>query len=137
MAELRLAVADLKASIEFYGGPLGLERADRDGDVRFRTGSTDLVLDPRERAVDGRELDYRTVLIVFHAADVEATYRGLRERGLVFDNRRVAYSKIGGTTRFTDPSGHRFCLYQPSHESLTWGSGAKVIEVAELAAATS
>lgn len=137
VAELRLAVDDLDASVAFYEGRLGLALLDRGpGTARFATGSAPIVLERRHTAVDGRRLDHRTVLIVFHAPGIESMREGLIERGLVFDNRRVAYSKIGGTTRFTDPSGHRFCLYEPSPESLTWGSGAKVIEVAALDAPT-
>ena len=137
VTELRLAVDDLDASIEFYSERLGLELLDSAADTaRFATGSAPLVLERRTTAVDGRRLDHRTVLIVFHASGIEGTREALIERGLAFDNRRVAYSRIGGTTRFTDPSGHRFCLYEPSPECLTWGSGPKVIEVAALGAPT-
>ena len=68
-------------------------------------------------------------------ADEAALAVTLIDRGLGFSTRRVAYSKIGGTTRFEDPSGHRFCLYEPSDDSLTWGSGQKVLAVAARAAA--
>jgi hypothetical protein len=47
----------------------------------------------------------------------------------------VGFSEIGGTIRFDDPSGHRLCLYVPSRESLTWGSGPKVLELAGAPAA--
>jgi predicted enzyme related to lactoylglutathione lyase len=138
VAELRLVVADLDASLAFYGDRLGLELLEAGArGARLATGSADLVLRAAETAVDGRRADHRTVLIVFHAAGIEDVREGLVERGVVFDNRRVAYSKIGGTTRFTDPSGHRFCLYEPSADSLGWGSGPKVIEVAALGAAAS
>lgn len=137
VAELRLAVDDVDVSVAFYEQKLGLELLERaTGSARFATGSAPLVLEQRTQAVDGRRLDRRSVLIVFHAAGIEGMREALLERGLEFDNRRVAYSKIGGTTRFTDPSGHRFCLYEPSPESLTWGSGPKVIEVAALSAPT-
>jgi predicted enzyme related to lactoylglutathione lyase len=137
VAELRLAVDDVDVSVGFYEQRLGLELLERGtGLARFATGSAPLLLEQRTRAVDGRRLDRRTVLIVFHTAGIEEVREDLVGRGVVFDNRRVAYSKIGGTTRFTDPSGHRFCLYEPSLESLTWGSGPKVIEVAALEAPT-
>jgi hypothetical protein len=55
--------------------------------------------------------------------------QALVQRGLHFKGTRVGYSDIGGTTRFVDPSGHVFCLYEPSQESLTWGSGSKVKEI--------
>lgn len=137
VAELRLAVDDLAGSVAFYRDRVGLEVLDAGGGTaRLGTGSADLVLEQRRAAVDGRALDRRTVLLVFHTPGIEEVREALiADRGLEFDTRRVAYSKIGGTTRFTDPSGHRFCLYEPSEESLGWGSGPKVIEVAARAAA--
>jgi predicted enzyme related to lactoylglutathione lyase len=135
-AELRLAVDDVQASVPFYGERLGLDAGvAQPGTARFRTATVDLLLEPRARAVDGRALDRRTVLIVFHTHDIEAARAELLDRGVVFDNRRVARSRIGGTIRFTDPSGHRFCLYEPSPETLLWGSGAKVIELSSRAVA--
>ena len=138
VAELRLVVDDLAESVAFYRDRLGLMPIARAGRAaRFATGSVPLVLEQRPTAIDGRRTDHRTVLIVFGARDIEELRLELLQRGLVFDNRRVAYSEIGGTVRFTDPSGHRFCLYTPSEECLTWGSGDKVIELAGLGAAGS
>ena len=54
--------------------------------------------------------------------------RALRARGLEFSP-PSGFSDIGGTARFRDPSGHTFCLYQPSAESLTWGSAGKVLDL--------
>jgi catechol 2,3-dioxygenase-like lactoylglutathione lyase family enzyme len=135
VAELRLAVRDVAESVAFYRDRLGLDvHADNDREARVRTASAEIVLERRELATDGRALDHRTVLIVFYADPVERVREELLERGLEFSNRRVAYSKIGGTTRFEDPSGHRFCLYQPSEESLKWGSGEKVLSLGALGA---
>jgi catechol 2,3-dioxygenase-like lactoylglutathione lyase family enzyme len=137
VAELRLAVDDVAESVAFYRDRLGLEVLEEGArEARLATASAALVLERRDVAVDGRRLDRRTVLIVFYAKPIEEMREALIDGGLVFSNRRVAYSKIGGTTRFEDPSGHRFCLYEPSDDSLTWGSGRKVLEVAAAGAAT-
>ncbi|MFC6887067.1 MULTISPECIES: VOC family protein [Actinomadura] len=125
---LVLVVADLAESVAYYGSVLGLRLLDRDGtSARFGTGTIDLVLRQGTSAPDGRPLRYDACLPVFYTADVvaaeaELSARGLRTRGLGF-------SDIGGTARFTDPSGHVLCLYQPSAESLAWGSGQKVMEL--------
>lgn len=135
VCELRLAVDDVGESVAFYRDLLGLEMvAESEREAHVRTASASLVLECRSRAADGRALDRRTVLIVFYAEPIEAMREALCARGLAFSTRRVAYSKIGGTTRFEDPSGHRFCLYEPSEESLTWGSAEKVSKVAALGA---
>jgi catechol 2,3-dioxygenase-like lactoylglutathione lyase family enzyme len=136
VAELRLAVDDVAESVAFYRDLLDLDVVDESpGQARIATASTDLVLERRSVGVDGRTLDRRTVLIVFYARPIQEMRETLIDRGLAFSTRRVAYSKIGGTTRFEDPSGHRFCLYEPSDDSLTWGSGQKVLAVAAGAAA--
>jgi predicted enzyme related to lactoylglutathione lyase len=136
ITELRLAVDDVFESVLFYRELVGLEVLEQGPrGARLATASADIVLERRDVSVDGRQLDRRTVLIVFYASPIEDMREALVEGGLEFSNRRVAYSKIGGTTRFEDPSGHRFCLYEPSADSLTWGSGRKVMEVAATAAA--
>ncbi len=128
--ELRLAVDDLDESVQFYEEFLDLELIrQRDESARFATGSVDLVLEQRDRALDGRALRRQTCLLVFHAADIEETHDALVARGVGFGNKRPAYSEIGGTSRFDDPSGNRWCLYQPSEECLAWESGPKVIDV--------
>lgn len=128
--ELRLAVDDLGESVQFYEDVLDLALIRQGGNAaRFATGSVDLVLEQRDRAVDGRALRRATCLLVFHTADIEETHDTLVERGVGFGNKRPAYSDIGGTSRFDDPSGNRWCLYQPSEECLAWESGPKVIDV--------
>jgi catechol 2,3-dioxygenase-like lactoylglutathione lyase family enzyme len=128
--ELRLTVGDLAASVSFYRDILGLELLDQvENMARFATGTVSLVLESNQIAADGRRLRHNTYLLVFHTSDIEQTRAALMQRGLVFKNRRVGFSEIGGTIRFKDPSGHPFCLYEPSAESLTWGSGRKVMEV--------
>jgi predicted enzyme related to lactoylglutathione lyase len=134
--ELRLAVEDLGESVCFYGEVLDLGLLEHAADrARFATGGVDLVLEPRDTAVDGRAPDRRTCLVVFYTPELETARTELESRGVDFGNRRGAFSEIGGTARFDDPSGHRFCLYQPSAESLSWESGPKVKELAAGAAA--
>ncbi len=128
--ELLLTVTDLSASIAYYGDILGLELLEQDKDqARFATGTIDLLLSVGQVAPDKRAIRYDKYLIVFYTQDIEATHAGLIERGLRFKAGRVGRSDIGGTARFADPSGHVLCLYEPSEESLTWGSGAKVREL--------
>jgi predicted enzyme related to lactoylglutathione lyase len=122
LAEIRLTAPGLADATTFYRDVLGLHQRD---DTRFATGTTDLVLDESRAAPDGRPVRHNACLIVFHTADVVGTQRELEQAGLVF-SQGAGFSDIGGTARFRDPSGHVFCLYQPSEESLTWGSGAKV-----------
>lgn len=128
---LRLRVLDLDASVAFYAGPLGLELVARtERSATFATGSVRLVLDRATDAADGRRPRTSTYLVVFHTPDVRAAQEELSRRGVTFRSGKAGYSEIGGTVRFDDPSGHRLCLYEPSAESLTWGSGPKVIEIA-------
>jgi catechol 2,3-dioxygenase-like lactoylglutathione lyase family enzyme len=125
--ELRLTVRDLPASVAFYADTLGLELREQEaGQARFATGTADLLLQAGETAPDGREVRYSAYLIVFYTRNIQEVYDSLGRRGLRFTSQRVGYSDIGATARFVDPSGHVFCLYEPSEESLTWGSGAKV-----------
>lgn len=129
--EVRLIVNDLAASTVFYRDRLGLEVLEQSEDgVRFATGTIDIVIQEGDLAPDGCPIHYHTCLPVFYTADIFETRDALIARGLVFKSARVGISDIGHTVRFIDPSGHIFCLYQPSEESLTWGSGPKVREIA-------
>jgi catechol 2,3-dioxygenase-like lactoylglutathione lyase family enzyme len=129
--ELRLTVDDLEASVAFYRDHLDLELLERtEQTARFATGTVALGLAQDAGAPDGREPRRHSYLLVFHAAEIEKTRQALIGRGLEFKGPRVGFSEIGGTIRFDDPSGQRFCLYVPSEESLSWGSGPKVLEIA-------
>jgi catechol 2,3-dioxygenase-like lactoylglutathione lyase family enzyme len=129
--ELRLTVDDLEASIAFYRDVLDLELVGRTGRAaRFATGTVSIGLEEGHEAPDGRRPRRHSYLLVFHTADIEGARTALLERGLEFRQPRVGFSEIGGTIRFDDPSGQRFCLYVASEESLTWGSGPKVLELA-------
>ncbi|OJF16238.1 VOC family protein [Couchioplanes caeruleus] len=129
IAELRVAVPDLDAAVPFYRDVLGLRPATVTEDAaRFRTGTLDLTVYRGAQSPDGRPIRYNACLMVFYTGDVVAAEQDLRERGLTF-SQGAGFSDIGGTARFRDPSGHVFCLYQPSAESLTWGSADKVMEL--------
>lgn len=129
--ELRLTVRDLDASVAYYRDVLGLELLSRTEEAaRFATGTVALALERGEVAPDGGEVAYSTYLIVFYCRDIEEMYSIMLKRGLEFKSNRVDYNEVGGTVRFDDPSGHRFCLYVPSEVSLTWESGPKVSEIA-------
>lgn len=129
--ELRLTVSDLDASIAYYRDTLGLELLGRtERAATFATGNLPLVLEAGRSAPDGRRPLYNTYLIVFYCDELEETVSVMSGRGLEFKSRRVDYNDVGGTVRFDDPDGHRFCLYKPSEESLTWESGPKVMEIA-------
>ena len=91
----------------------------------------DLILERRTAGRD-RQRRHDTYLIVFHTSDIVATQEQLAGRGAPFKRTRPGYSEIGGSSRFEDPAGHHLCLYQPSEESLTWGSGPKVMEIAHI-----
>jgi len=129
IGELRLAVPELAAAVSFYRDALGLRPVmETDDAVRFHTGSIDLTVYPGTQSPDGRSIRHNALLMVFYTADVVAAEQALRERGVTFSS-GAGFSDIGGTARFRDPSGHTFCLYQPSAESLTWGSADKVMEL--------
>lgn len=127
--ELELEANDLSESLHFYQETLGLILLEQNPETAtFATGNIRLVL--KGRAFHDRRPAKRSdgYLIVFHTNDITESYKELARRGLRFQS-EVSYSDIGGAARFRDPSGHVFCLYEPSAEALTWGSGAKVTEI--------
>lgn len=130
--ELRFTVDDIRASIRMYGEVLGLRLVERTSTTaRFATGTIDIVLQESTLAPDGLPIRRSAYLPVFYAADVVAMHAELQRRGLEF-SQDVGFSDIGGTARFLDNSGNTFCLYQPSAESLEWGSGEKVKELVRI-----
>jgi predicted enzyme related to lactoylglutathione lyase len=129
IVEMQLDVTDLGVSVPFYRDVLGLRTVDASPDgCRFRTGSLDLVLKYRPAPPRAEQPRYSALLAVFYMADVVSAARELTDRGLAFRT-GPGFSDIGGTARFSDPSGHVFCLYQPSPESLTWSSAGTVLDL--------
>jgi catechol 2,3-dioxygenase-like lactoylglutathione lyase family enzyme len=120
VAELRLRVTDPDASVPFYRDVLGLRQPDP-ATPAFATGSVPIVLEP---APSTGPVRHDTYLLVFHTPDIDRSTAELAASGLTFTGRSVGSKDIGRTIRFADPSGHRFCLYEPSDEALTYGSGA-------------
>jgi predicted enzyme related to lactoylglutathione lyase len=123
VSELRLVIDDMDTALAFYRDVFDLEPID---ETTFATGSVPI----RLVYGAGRAVRHESYLIVFYTPDIERTRDELTERGLIFKGPRVGYSEIGGTIRFDDPAGNRFCLYVPSEECLAWESGAKVMEIA-------
>ena len=135
--ELRLTVEDQASSVAFYRDTLGLKVLDEQHNVtRFRAGRVALSVTQARVAPDGRLPRKNTYLIVFYTNPIHEAFASLLRRGVPFKTPRPAESEIGYTARFEDPSGHTFCLYEPSAESLTWGSGAKVLELSAGAGAS-
>ncbi|MFI7000255.1 VOC family protein [Nocardia sp. NPDC050175] len=129
LLEVRLVVPDLDECLGYYLDAFGFELLDRtERSARLATGTTDLVLDESATAPDGQLVRRKSYLVVFHAPDIHAAYQAMRGRGVTF-SQDVGFSDIGATARFRDPGGNTFCLYQPSAESLAWGSGPKVVQL--------
>ncbi|MEV6599829.1 VOC family protein [Actinoplanes sp. NPDC051346] len=128
VAELRLRVPDVSASVDFYAKVLGLRQPDP-AVPTVATGSVPIVLDQAALAVDGRHIRHDTYLLVFHTPDIDRSTAELAAAGLTFTGRGVGSKEIGRTIRFTDPSGHRFCLYEPSDASLANSSGATLRKI--------
>lgn len=127
---LILAVNDLGHSIRFYGDILGLKTLNMDGDrARVDTTHLRIILQKRATAVDGRDLRFSGYLLVLYTPNIERAYADLSSAGVRFSGRRIAASAHGRTARFKDPTGHEFCLYEPSERAFGWPSGAKVREL--------
>jgi predicted enzyme related to lactoylglutathione lyase len=130
VTELRLRVSDITCAIAFYRDVLGLELLEVTAcTARLATGSVPIVLELGRLAVDGRPVRHDTYLLVFHTADINQMCASLTANGVHFSGRKVGQREIGYTIRFTDPSGNRYCLYEPSEEVLTWSSGPRVRQI--------
>lgn len=122
--ELRLGVQSVPHALPFYLDQLGLALTEQaPGHAVVSTGNL------RLRLQEGPALDKRGYLIVFHTPDLRTTRAVLERRGVVFRS-GVEDTEIGLTCRLSDPDHHVFCLYEPSDEALSWGAGAKIIEIA-------
>ena len=122
---LHFSVDDLAASIRFYEEALGIYLIHRTASTAtFATGNIRFVLDATTKTEPPPRRGYLTV---FYSPDIDETHEALRDRGLVLTDVRL--SEIGSTCRFKDPTGHRFCLYEPSEECLRWESGPTVTRI--------
>ena len=130
VTELALDVTDLSQELYFYRTVLGLSLEETSDDtIVVSATSGRLRLRCADITADGLPPQHDTYLLVFYAHPIEEAFDALTARGVIFSSQRVTHSQIGGTARFRDPAGHTFCLYDPSLESLKWGSGQKVIEL--------
>jgi catechol 2,3-dioxygenase-like lactoylglutathione lyase family enzyme len=130
VTEFRLQVMDLAMAIRFYRDALGLSVLDSTArTARLATGTVPLALEEDQRRTADGSARYDGHLLVFHTPDLRATRTLLAERGVRFTGRQIRRRDIGDTIRFTDPSGHGLCLYQPSEEVLGWPSGVKVKQI--------
>lgn len=130
VAELRFWVVDLDATVRFYRDVLGLQLISREMDTAsFETGVVTLVFERLLVAVDGQYLRRNTYLLVFHTCSIRRTCSALAAQGLAFKGRNIGSRELGRTIGFDDPSGNRFCLYEPSQESLMSPSGRKIRQI--------
>jgi predicted enzyme related to lactoylglutathione lyase len=124
--ELHLQVSDLAQSLHFYSDQLGLQLLQlKPEKLVFSAGDLKLVLHVKPKV---RIEPRRGFLMVFSTPDIQETHGALQKSGLQF-RAPVRFSEIGGSVRFIDPSGHVYCLYQPSEECLGWGSGETLMRI--------
>jgi predicted enzyme related to lactoylglutathione lyase len=124
--ELHLQVSDLAQSMHFYSNQLGLQLLQlKPEKLVFSAGDLKLVLHVKPKV---RIEPRRGFLMVFSTPDIRETYSALQKSGLQF-RAPVRFSEIGGSVRFIDPSGHVYCLYEPSVECLGWGSGETLTRI--------
>jgi catechol 2,3-dioxygenase-like lactoylglutathione lyase family enzyme len=132
VSSLQLIVDNLPVATRFYSDVLELPLKRQDEwTSTFTAGAVDLVLQ-RRTALQDPQRCHDKYLLVFYTPNIVAVQDALIARGVSFKRPRPGYSAIGGSSRFVDSEGHQLCLYQPSAECLTWGSGAKVMELAHL-----
>jgi catechol 2,3-dioxygenase-like lactoylglutathione lyase family enzyme len=130
--ELTIFVRDLDATSAFYRDVLRLPvLQSTERYASFVTGNLVVTL-AADAPVQAGLRRPTGLLIVFHAAPLAHAKEVLERDGVQFTT-ALRFSTIGGTVRFVDPEGHHFCLYEPSEETLGWGSGAKVKEILGLA----
>jgi catechol 2,3-dioxygenase-like lactoylglutathione lyase family enzyme len=129
---LFLFVSDIDAALDFYHRRLGLHIIETDDEVGVvKYDGHGVILATHKVGGDAAcavEMDLerpKGVATVFLVEDIERSVAGLTGVGVGFDA-GVEHSEIGATARFHDPDGHRFFLYQPSPNALTWPSGAKL-----------
>ncbi|MBG0566099.1 VOC family protein [Actinoplanes aureus] len=128
VTELRLRVTDPAACVPFYRDVLGLWQPEP-AEPAFVTGSVPIVLEAAPPVTNGCRVRHDTYLLVFHTPDIDRSTAELADAGLTFSGRGVGSKEIGRTIHFTDPGGHRFCLYQPSELALGYDSGATLREI--------
>jgi catechol 2,3-dioxygenase-like lactoylglutathione lyase family enzyme len=126
---LHLWLTELQPSLFFYKEVLGLEVLEQDeNSATFSTGNINLILHMQPGSATAFRQRRETYSIVFYTPKIEAIRDAMIARGISFQT-QLHYDTVGATIRFLDPSGHHFCLYEPSQECLAWESGRKVREI--------
>jgi catechol 2,3-dioxygenase-like lactoylglutathione lyase family enzyme len=120
-----LLVKDLASSIDFYSSKLGLPTLEvRQDAARIACGEVTLSLQLVSPS-DAYRCDRRSYLLVFYTPNAYGAASTLSGRGVRFRS-RVSDNDIGCTARLVDPDGHPLCIYTPSSDVLSWGSGPTV-----------
>jgi predicted enzyme related to lactoylglutathione lyase len=120
--DVLLSVPDPQAARVHYGQVLGLrEVSGPHGDeaISYDVGCFRLSIYPG--SAGSLDPDAPAASYVFHTDDCERERTALRNRGLAVGP--VQVGDIGVISRFRDPAGHDFYLYEPSREALSWPSG--------------
>lgn len=113
---IELFVRDPVAARDFYMDILGFRLVDEQGPegepplfIWLELGEVEILLRPGEPN-EAAEFRKATANIVLYTNHVEATARGLRARGLIFQGEDGP-----GCLTFTDLDGHWFQLVNPEH----------------------
>ena len=128
--------------VDLEGGPCSrASNADEEGVVKYDTGGVMLTTHSLETIREDHEIiDHpcppRTVnpvqmggkAVVFHVTDIDKVRDELADRGVNFAG-RPTLSEIGAIAEFTDPSGHKFYLYEPSVTAWSTPSGRKIRQI--------
>lgn len=136
MIYLFLFVRDVAEAATFYGRTLNLpvvEESPEAGVAKYNAGgiilATHLVASEEGARAKPEDLQRpKGIAPVFHVSGIQSVFDTLSKKEVRFTS-HPAQSEIGTITRFEDPSGHVFYLYEPSDEALGWPSGSKIKRV--------
>jgi predicted enzyme related to lactoylglutathione lyase len=118
LIDLKLLVADVGRSREFYQAILGLRTLRVTNDqLVFDLGSFTLTIqtEPIKGLVQflSKRARFEEDLVVFHVNDILAAVQGLVDSGVEFPQ-GIERSDTGELASFRDPDGHRMAIWQPS-----------------------
>jgi len=107
---IAIGVTDLKKSIEFYSGTLGLPPAKASGEIAFiETPTVTLLLSqPLGKFIKPAT---SSMEIVFPVDSVSAAHRMLTQRGCTFIKQPAPVSADSWTSTFQDPDGHLLTIF--------------------------
>jgi uncharacterized protein len=110
---ISLGVKDMARSVRFYSETLGMQLADKPGEVTlFQAGDVQIALNRPLGNAAGTAM-VGAVEVIFAVDSVAASYGALTERGCTFI--AEPHEVFTGTwaATFTDPDGHRLTLLGP------------------------